>query len=264
MMRLFLLIFAFFLTTTDVYAGEKFCEKADSTAATQACLKRHLDSAQGKLNKVYEQLAATLDEEQQNSLKSLQQKWIDYRDSACTWEQEQSESPSLQKLNELSCLVRITTDRKDILMAIYEHDVKSDIPREYGSFPRWMNVVAKDHPNVAWFYGSREAADLNCDESEEYTMTGLDKKGQLVYAVVRNPEIGRAQADLFTFSNDENAECGSEPSFLKVVKSADEEGNCPSEITVKRKGCDDSKIVWTGKKFETIEIEPEEKEVKKE
>lgn len=264
MMRIFLLIFAFFLTTSDSYAAQKFCEKADSTAATQACLKRHLDSAQGKLKKVYEKLSSTLDEQQQNSLKALQQKWIDYRDSACIWEQEQSESPSLQKLNELSCLVRITTDRKDILMAIYEHDVKSDMPREYGSFPRWMNVVAKDHPNVAWFYGKREAVDLNCDNSDEYTMNGLNKKGQTVYAVIRNPEIGRAQTDVFAFPSDEDSKCSSEPSFSKVVKAADEDKNCPSEITVKRKGCDDSKIIWTGKKFEFIEIESEKKETKEE
>ena len=69
-----------------------FCEKADSTAATQACLKRHLDSAQRRLNMVYQKLSGQLEDEDKTSLEELQQSWIAYRDAECEWESTQSET----------------------------------------------------------------------------------------------------------------------------------------------------------------------------
>ena len=61
----------------------QYCSQADSTAAIQKCLKRHLDSAQNRLNKIYTSLSDGLEGEQKEELKELQKNWLRYRDAEC-------------------------------------------------------------------------------------------------------------------------------------------------------------------------------------
>ena len=150
-----------------------YCDQADSTASTQRCLKRHLDSAQRRLNIVYQKLNGSLEGEKQEELKELQQSWLQYRDAECMWEGAQPQTPALKRIHELSCMARVTEDRLNILSVVLGDAENPDDMREYGAFPRWMNVLAKDHPDIYWDYGIRHAYDLNCDGDDEFIMEGV-------------------------------------------------------------------------------------------
>jgi uncharacterized protein YecT (DUF1311 family) len=203
-----------------------FCDQADSTAAVQACLKRHLTNAQKRLNKIYNQLSAKLETEKKAELQELQQNWLAYRDAECMWESENSVTPSTKRLNELSCMTRLTEDRADILSVAYSDSEDINQRRQYGSFPRWMNALAKDYPEILWDYGTRTSMDLNCDEEEEALMIGVITENiehlqsekatdspekteatpqprhyskEMILAVVENPPIGRPDPLILRF-----------------------------------------------------------------
>ena len=82
------------------------------------------------------------------------------------WESTQTESAPLKRINEMSCMARLTDDRTDILTVIYDETSLVGGRKEFGSFPRWMNVVSSDYPQAGWQYGKRQSFDLNCDNEK--------------------------------------------------------------------------------------------------
>jgi len=257
-----------------------YCNMADSTAATQSCLKKHLDAAQQRLNKIYNNLETKLEsDEKKQELKALQTLWLEYRDAECAWESEQTETASLKRINELSCMARVTDDRADLLTVIVMDDDLDGAVREYGSFTRWMNVLAKDYPLVYWDYGKRFAEDLNCDNEPEQIMSGLKIKEdadrvsqEVIIAVMQYPATGRPKPTIFRFnvSNEspEDSVCQRQIS-LKKGENEKEEGDetCTTFLEIKHGSCESRKINWDGKSFELEplpvpdeEIEEEEKE----
>lgn len=299
-----LLLLLVFMAPVSVNAQghSAFCAQADSTAASQECLKRHLDSAQKRLNKVYQELGSKLEAEKLTELKELQSAWLNYRDAECMWESQNSVTPSLKRVNELSCMARVTDDRADLLTVIYGDGTGGVSQREYGSFPRWMNVLAKDYPDIYWHYGGRTDTDLNCDGENEYVMRGvrvlalkMDKtktedteaaaqpvnlvyENKAVIAVAQNPPTGRPTAKIFEFpiqmEGDNQAVCSENISFQFGEKSAPkpvtgEEGEQPQEqvcrsyLQLNDKGCTPKIISWTGKEF-ALEVEQAPEENKKE
>ena len=260
-----------------------FCDQADSSAATQACLKKHLQSAQKRLNAIYKRLGEKLDPEKQEEMKELQKSWLAYRDGECMWESENSVTPSMKRLNELSCMARVTEDRADILDVVYAEGQQEGGLKEYSGFPRWMNVVAKDHPDVFWNYGKRTAYDLNCDGEEEQIMQGVlteltkitgegETEGnqklfstQAVLAVVQNQTIGRPTATILEFPVEKepqtNAVCTDKMSLhfkqnpaKEKTDEQEEPMECGAYIEINTKGCEPIKIVSTGKGF-AVDIE---------
>lgn len=246
-----------------------YCDMADSTAATQNCLKKHVDASQKRLNKVYEELERHFEEsEKKQALKELQQTWLQYRDAECEWEVEQTETKSLKRINELSCLARLTDDRADILGVVVMDEEGMGMVREYGSFPRWMNVLAKDNPAVYWNYGQRFARDLNCDDEAEQIMTGVIVKDQdgvvsqdVVVAVAENSAIGRPKAKIFRFNISDEESQGALCSASINLNAADErgeEGVCLSNLSIKHGSCTPKIIKWDGKIFDLVGVEIEE------
>jgi len=265
-----------------------FCGQADSTAASQDCLKRHLDSAQRRLNKTYQKLTQKLEGEELAALKDLQATWLTYRDAECMWEADRSLTAPFKRVNELSCMARVTEDRLDLLNVALDDDSVTGAQREYGSFPRWMNVIAKENPGVVWDYGRRNNRDLNCDDEDEYIMTGFTTSSvktpnvaegedpiteayfakEVVVALAQNPPSGRPQAQIFKFpvQNVASADgiCDDEISIDYSERAAaekseeaeieDEEIACGKIIEVKNKGCEPKIISWTGEEF-ILEIE---------
>ena len=268
----------------------QYCSQADSTAATQNCLKRHLDAAQSRLNKIYTNLSDGLEAEQKEELKELQKSWLRYRDAECMWEAERSMNAPLKRINELSCMARVTEDRADILAIASNSDEKAQGVREYGSFPRWMNVVAKDYPDIFWNYGTRTAYDLDCDGEDEYVMQGvrinniksaeeLDESEVLpqnyeteyVISVTQNLSTGRPASKIFTFlvSDDETPEtiCSPTPKlkFMAALEIEKEENgkespSCGAKLEIQSLGCSYKTIIWNESDFalEAIEVEEEE------
>lgn len=269
---------------THIHTG--FCDQADSTAATQTCLKRHLQSAQKRLNAIYQKLNDKLEAEKLEELKTLQKSWLDYRDAECMWEAENSVTPSTKRLNELSCMARLTEDRADILTVVHGDEIPQSVRKEYGSFPRWMNVLAKDYSGILWDYGKRKSYDLNCNDEDEKIMIGFKTDNvdsseeqqshlyskELMVAIVEDQPVGRPEATILTFpvqkqDGEENI-CKDDVSLGFTSETAepvegDEEQKteqaCLTKMTVSAKGCEPKTILWTGKSY-ALEIKeaPEE------
>lgn len=276
--------FVFFTQNSAKAQGHSvFCGQADSTAASQSCLKRHLDSAQRKLNTVYKKLIEKLEGDTLVELKELQTTWLRYRDTECMWEAARSITPSLKRVNEISCMARVTEDRLDLLSIALSDHSEEGAQREYGSFPRWMNVVAKDYPGVYWNYGKRSRFDLDCDEEDEFVMQGFTTKEQkvsrvgeeeegpfplnfeknIVVAIAQNPPTGRPTVKIFSFPvqdiEGENTVCSDavtieyaqkpEENITDVEDEVKEPVACKAYLKINNKGCKPKIISWTSKEF---------------
>lgn len=276
-----LLSMLFFPVSAGAQGHHIYCDMADSTAATQRCLKKHLDAAQRRLNKIYGDLEIKLEEEsKKQELKDLQQTWLRYRDEECMWEAERTETPSLKRINELSCMARVTDDRADLLAVIATDEESETGVREYGSFPRWMNVLAKDHPEIYWNYGKRSSEDLNCDDDPEQIMVGtilakqaavaseeeskqdISYNQEMVLSIVENPATGRPKARLFKFLVSEedrldtlcsdNVSTQIEAETVAKIEEGEDstkEESCNTYLTIKNGSCIPKKIKWDGKNF---------------
>ena len=302
-MRLFLIFSAIFVLGLNQNAHAQghslYCSHADSTAASQKCLQRHLDAAQNRLNGVYQELNKTVEGEALTALKELQARWLTYRDAECSWEASLSENPSLKRMNELSCLARITEDRADILSVALNDEEKvgesAETQREYGAFPRWMNVVAKQESKANWNYKDRTRFDLDCDGDDEYIMTGVSIKGSdepdlhtVMYhvAVAENSPIGKPIVKTFDFvvQSEGDLEKASVCSALPVMsfivqenapkeEAQEEDAACAARLVLKSKNCIDQVIYWSGKEYalekpiekpaEILQKEENKKETKK-
>ncbi len=288
----FLFSFVFILPSKGFAQGHgMYCEQADSTAATQQCLKKHLDTAQNRLNRIYKLLDDALEGERKEELAALQKTWLEYRDAECMWEAENSENSSLKRINELSCMARVTDDRADILTVVHEDKIQLDTVREYGSFPRWMNVVAKENPRVYWDYGSRKGFDLDCDGEDEYLMSGIttqpapfDKNEEaeeevsdvknfnnvLNISITQNPAVGKPTTKIFKFpiQQEDSAEtiCSQyfEQKFNEGDVLSEEITECQASLEIQSEKCMPKIIQWDGKDFALVEMSAEDTEEGKE
>ena len=264
-----------------------YCDMAASTAALQKCVKKHNDSAQARLNKTYEELTAEVqdDEASLEKLRELQQTWIMYRDNECAWESSRVETESLVKIYELSCKTRMTEDRADLLEATYKNE-DAEEQGELSGFPRWMNVLSDDYPDVFWQFGERVRVDLNCDDNEDVVMLGTavsriktleasdaemdkDQPGRtphaldIVVAVTESPPTGRPKGQVFRLPVTETLDGPGLCSYkanLKVLEMpvkdvgegetpGEEDLSCSSKVEISAKNCAPVLLSWSGKDF---------------
>ena len=167
-MRYFLiLLFVCVLAFSASYNGPAYsqrhtgyCDQAASTADALDCVNRHNKDTQEILSTVFKEIIDGQEGEVKAKLSEAQKNWIIYRDAQCQWEAGLSETPSLRRVYELSCLTDMTERRIKLLESVKMQ-------------PRWMNALAHDYPDIYWRYGEWQSADLNCDEEDEQIMTGL-------------------------------------------------------------------------------------------
>jgi hypothetical protein len=165
-------------------------------------------------------------------------------------------------------LARSTEDRADILSVALQDEEgaegNAEIQREYGAFPRWMNVVAKQAPKAAWHYKDRTRFDLDCDGDDEFIMTGLSLKeeGDLgVYsatyhvALSESSPVGIPTVKLFDFDVGASQLCAISPDigFIEGETLQAQEGEeilaCGAKLVLKSKNCQDQVIYWSGKHY---------------
>lgn len=263
-MKLFLIVALFTLIFPIDYVNAQghsaFCSNVDSTAASQECLTRHLKNAQTRLNTVYEKINSSLDQDKKIELQDLQKNWLTYRDAECMWEAGRTEDKILKRVNEMACMARVTENRIDLLTIAQEEGANTNVQREYGDMPRWMNLLAKENPNTYWDYGSRIQGDINCDGQEEHIMVGTTSglgNSQTKIAIVENPPIGKPKATIIIYSHKDDAAL----SCLQNIKTnivedssiGTEEGIkeavCRQSLIINSKNCETKTVNWAGKGF---------------
>lgn len=276
--------------TTHAYSDNvSECKKAKSTSGVQLCLRKQLEHAQTRLTEAYKAIDEKFDtKEQRDELKELQQTWLRYRDQECMWEADQATAPGLKGVNELSCMVRVSNNRADLLEISYM-DIDPEVTRAYANTSRWKNLLNEDFRKTMWNIDQAEMIDLTCDGTSEIIVQGIkynetemyeianqplfDK--QEVIAIIHNPDIGSAKAQVFKFDVfdevNENAPqtliCDSKVKLSFDVNEVLTENNpevksCDSKITMSLSGCDNRTIIWDQKEFKLVDRETpkEEKE----
>lgn len=85
-------------------------DKASSTVAMGACIQAETKLQDERLNRVYKQLMAKLEGQQQKDLREVQRSWIKYRDGNCAFHGTLS-SGSLYRIEGAMCLMDMSKDR---------------------------------------------------------------------------------------------------------------------------------------------------------
>ncbi len=224
MRSIFLLtIFIFFSTSLffELQARPSFikdqCKKVQNTADILTCVKKQNEDASKHLNGFFEFIVNKDPEKDFTEFRLAQKNWILYRDQECKWETQQEENEALKRIKELSCLTKITNSRIELLEPLITQ-MEETPEEEFGTFPRWLNVLGEENPEVFWNYAAHIKADLNGDDREEYIITGLTigtkeaPKSVAVLALIDTPESGKPHITYFEFN------------LVPPVKEAPEEG----------------------------------------
>lgn len=85
-------------------------DKASSTLAMGACIQAETKLQDERLNRVYKQLMAKLEGQQQKDLREVQRSWIKYRDGNCAFHGTLS-SGSLYRIEGAMCTMDMSKDR---------------------------------------------------------------------------------------------------------------------------------------------------------
>lgn len=177
------------------------CDSARSTADVISCESTQHKHIEGLLNEAFSAADKASADEELESLKDIQKKWLEYRDQECALESDQVEDGSLKRLQELRCLNRINEERIGALDTMNEDTATK--PIDIKAQPRWMNALANDYPDVFWRFGESLSLDLDCDAEDEVIMTGLriaPKTDALmaIIAITEKPDTGRPQSETFS------------------------------------------------------------------
>jgi len=89
----------------------KPCEDAQTQADMNICFGNEYKKADGALNKVYQQLAAMLDEDDKAQLKNAENAWLKYRDTNCEFVADQYKGGSMRPMIAAICLADVTDNR---------------------------------------------------------------------------------------------------------------------------------------------------------
>jgi uncharacterized protein YecT (DUF1311 family) len=264
---------------------EGYCDDVESTAGIQKCIKEHHDTAQERLNSVYNILTnkATNEEDAIDQLSASQLKWIQYRDAHCKAEAALTKSAAVKRSSELSCKTTLTDERIAHLSALTDQiESASDSILETGVNPRWINVLKNSHTDTFWDETSELFEDINCNGKKEHFIIGrefiqlddkeneaLDPEKKLFtpetkIAIITDPETGKPAEDIFNLSDlndaneDKGALCNNEfevsPVYMTKTLAGSETGKssksedikCIKEFEIKPKGCGEAiTIRWS-------------------
>lgn len=99
------------------------CAEAQSQAEMTICWGNQYKSADAKLNQVYRQFTAKLDDEEKTQLKTAQTAWLKYRDTNCEFVADQYKGGTMRPMIAAICLADVTDSRtKELTAQMKERD----------------------------------------------------------------------------------------------------------------------------------------------
>lgn len=87
------------------------CADASTQFEMNQCARKEYEAADAELNKVYNRLAAKLEEEQRTQLKTAELAWIKYRDTNCDFEGAFYKGGTIRPMVQSYCLARMSNER---------------------------------------------------------------------------------------------------------------------------------------------------------
>ena len=127
-MRLFATLLFLFIFTAPIASGEvpqktEPCANAQSQAEMTICWGNQYKAADAKLNQVYRQFTAKLDDEEKAQLKTAQTAWLKYRDTNCEFVADQYKGGTMRPMIAAICLTDVTDNRtKELTAQMKERD----------------------------------------------------------------------------------------------------------------------------------------------
>ena len=127
-MRLFATLLILFLFTAPIASGEvpqkpEPCADAQTQADMTICWGNQYKAADAKLNQVYRQFTAKLDDEEKTQLKTAQTAWLKYRDANCEFVADQYKGGTMRPMIAAICLADVTDNRtKELTAQMKERD----------------------------------------------------------------------------------------------------------------------------------------------
>lgn len=94
-----------------VWASEKACEEAMTTAEMRDCVNRRYAKVDDELNRVYRRLLAQLDPKRRALLREAQKAWIEFRDKNAAFVASDAEGGTLYPIIEVSERASMTERR---------------------------------------------------------------------------------------------------------------------------------------------------------
>ena len=118
-MKLFLTLLVVSVVLNVPVSGQKTkpCADAQSQAEMTICWGNQYKAADAKLNQVYRQFTAKLDDEEKTQLKSAQTAWLKYRDTNCEFVADQYKGGTMRPMMAAICLADVTDNRTRELTA---------------------------------------------------------------------------------------------------------------------------------------------------
>lgn len=99
------------------------CADAQTQAEMNICWGKEYKAADARLNQVYRQLVAKLDDEEKAQLKNAQTAWLKYRDANCDFVADQYKGGSIRPMIDAICLADVTNNRtKELSAQIKDRD----------------------------------------------------------------------------------------------------------------------------------------------
>lgn len=93
------------------------CVDAQSQAEMNICWGNEYKAADARLNQVYRQFVAKLDDEEKAQLRNAQTAWLKYRDANCEFVADQYKGGSIRPMIAAICLADVTDNRTTELKA---------------------------------------------------------------------------------------------------------------------------------------------------
>jgi len=242
-------------------AAFRYCDQATSSADVMSCVKQQYDRAAQALNNLYEEALKNQNPDQAEAFRTAQSQWLDYRDTQCGWQAARAGTETLARIKMLSCQHVMSLKRAETLaMLLDPHESLDSIVLVEEIFPRWLNVLSQQNPEIYWQHGKRQNVDLNCDGIQEYIITGLSLDAEMrpvpVLALAENPVAGRPVTYLFSATqktDDMNGlpSCMQDISFQIDNMQAKEKTDpavCQMQVNIlsKADSCPSAMLRWQG------------------
>lgn len=114
------LVLLFFAAAISAAYGQKKsepCADIQTQAEMTICWANQYKTADAKLNQVYRQFTAKLDDEEKTQLKTAQTAWLKYRDANCEFVGDQYKGGTMRPMIGAICLAEVTDNRTRELTA---------------------------------------------------------------------------------------------------------------------------------------------------
>ena len=222
-------LFVFFYLLSPAFAVEErdagFCQNAQTTADLMDCKGAQYRAELAHMAEMYQALTELADNRSDfaKALKDNQEDWLAYRDSVCELEGSVYKGGSLERVQQLDCLARVTAARTSHLTTMISSFDPTEIP-VYATPPRWTNVLIHDYPEIFWAMGRAQAVDTDCDGVKEHVVQGYENSGSgrnfvNTIAIADSEQTGRPSITLQKFVQAD--ECPANSVLSLISRDAD-------------------------------------------